>query len=61
MKRACVKHSWGLLFFALLLVAERCYAQKPDSAYLRSLVPRQSPMAVAKVNIGDAYIKVVYS
>ncbi len=45
----------------LCLLAEYARAQKPDSNYIRSLAPRQSPMAVAKVNIGEAYIKVVYS
>lgn len=50
-----------VIFLAALFAAQPTFAQKPDSAYLRSLVPRQSPMAVAKVNIGDAYIKVVYS
>ncbi|MFN3426938.1 MAG: DUF2911 domain-containing protein [Candidatus Thermochlorobacter sp.] len=47
--------------FALSSFAASAFAQKPDSNYIRSLAPRQSPMAVAKVNVGDAYIKVVYS
>jgi hypothetical protein len=52
-------------FFCLLILSafavQSALAQKPDSNYIKALAPRPSPMSVAKVTVGDAYIKVVYS